>query len=413
MASFSKLRNGILSLPLNVVGLIVGRSLILSNLVIIQFALKEVLLKLNHGDKSKTQRIDTKIQFIMTLNNFFISPLAGALIDAYGRKPFLLLYPIVAAITRIALAKKPGMFVYILSRILTSLTWVPYIRAVTASMADTFGRGTEAYTRITTRITIIFRIIRLISTALGGQLHNELHNFYFAALFSFGGFLVFSCCSETLPLVKHRKMHWYRAFNPFSFFPFFQKTKVLMRFVIVILLHSIPFQNTTYQLLRKEKFDWSVKEETNLSLATEVIGFLGSWYKASTISTFGIQKVATWGLRLDALSDFNSAFTKKALTIFMNPVFFAFDYSDSAIDQFISLAAEDIDAGHGELSSAISNLTFPIRLVFPSLFSELYARLLKRFPGAPMLVCGMIKLINSEIVIPWACSALYEPKKIS
>ena len=75
------------------------------------FASPEVLVHVFRGDRPKTQRVLALIGTGTTLLTFGVGPLSGALMDAIGRRPFLIGGSAVAAVLRYFIAFRPTVSV--------------------------------------------------------------------------------------------------------------------------------------------------------------------------------------------------------------------------------------------------------------------------------------------------------------
>lgn len=67
----------------------------------------ELLLSINRGDHRRAQRVVSRVGTASTLLSFLVTPAIGGAIDAYGRKPALVLGPLLSAVARALLVLRP------------------------------------------------------------------------------------------------------------------------------------------------------------------------------------------------------------------------------------------------------------------------------------------------------------------
>jgi MFS family permease len=96
------------------------------------------------NDPSKMARVLTLYSSLVGALEFFLNPTAGRLSDQYGRKPFLLLSPIINMILKAGVAMNPSLFMIALERIvdgaITTLVACNYFSNIKCLMTTTSNR---------------------------------------------------------------------------------------------------------------------------------------------------------------------------------------------------------------------------------------------------------------------------------
>eukprot|EP00747_Dinoflagellata_sp_TGD_P050856 gnl/TRDRNA2_/TRDRNA2_147008_c1_seq1.p1 gnl/TRDRNA2_/TRDRNA2_147008_c1~~gnl/TRDRNA2_/TRDRNA2_147008_c1_seq1.p1 ORF type:complete len:263 (-),score=39.46 gnl/TRDRNA2_/TRDRNA2_147008_c1_seq1:8-745(-) len=219
---------------------------------------------------------------------------------------------------------------------------------------------------------------------------------------------------ETLPAAKRKPLQrdvsaLIRSFSPLSFMEVFGKSsalKAVALLTIVSMQSGGNLNNGTLLLFRKHKHDWGQVQQSNLMLIAQACGLGQAFVQGPILRALGLKAAFKWGERLGALEDLNTALSPDCSTFSVNPLFRTSRQSPEVLNRICDTEARLLGIGEGQLAAATENLTFLVRLLMPTLYTEIYIRTLELFPGANFLVSAAFQLLNAEILGPWAWNQL-------
>ena len=119
----------------------------------------------------------------------------------------------------------------------------------------------------------------------------------------------------------------------------------------------------------------------------------------------GLENTTSWDSRIGALCTLNTGLGTR-WSAFLNPVLGSLSIGDGP-DKALALLSEAQQMGEGETLAAQSNLSFPLSLMLPTVFTEFFVRSRDLgFPTLPLLVTAAMQLVTSEVAVPWTWKVL-------
>mmetsp|Transcript_20025 Transcript_20025/g.49061 ORF Transcript_20025/g.49061 Transcript_20025/m.49061 type:complete len:431 (+) Transcript_20025:231-1523(+) len=390
-------------------GLVLGRACLRLSFTLVHLSLDHHLIdKVAKGDPVEAQRLSALMSTVNSIVSFALRSAAGAALDAWGRKPFLVCCPIFAAVARLCFVARPSRRAYMLYRLLINLSWMPLWPAITAYMADKLGRGSARYSVAVQRTRLVLTAVGLVALRIGARVRSARRNIFLSCIANLVASLVFlTCVSETLPEKKRVGLALSRAGNPLSFLTTLSKSPRLKALCPLLILQAIPDYDYTSKAYYRKQFGWKVTENANMMFFNQISGIVEGWIcpEKPIIQALGVKATTQLASLLGAMQDLNAAFTSRPDTIYFNALLWPFMHGRTAVSTIVAKEAERLDIGHGELSSALENLTFPLRFMLPALFSELFAKYQKRLPQINLILKAAVRLLLAGIVLPssWTC----------
>jgi len=112
-----------------IAGIAAGKTLMRGSFALVSICMNEILLDIYGGNLTAVARYGSAISSVNTLVSFFMQPLSGALMDKYGRKPFLVCGGILAGILRGQVGLNPSSLSYTLYRLFLPVFYAPFFPA--------------------------------------------------------------------------------------------------------------------------------------------------------------------------------------------------------------------------------------------------------------------------------------------
>ena len=334
---------------------------------------------------------------------FVTRPLWGGAIDAFGRKPALVVGCLGSAFARSLYASDPTSAArYVVYRVFNFMSNIPVMQASTALLADACGgRGSKLFQTVNRRMWMWLAVVRIVvvwaagrtaaspsppkaspttttnateddATAKRMQHRREaMRQLALAGVMSTAAcvaFAVFS--SETLaakrpfgsPVAVWRESVAYFARSP--------ERRAL---VPVLLLRALPLYSfSAMTTLCRDTFSWGPVERARLTMvenASEVLMPL-LMSEATDLSPKSFQL----DLRVATLTALNTGLTPNSNTVLANPVLGRVVDGSAEFNRALAAAQASFKGefeGEGMLEAALATLEFPLGLLLPGFFLRL------------------------------------------
>jgi len=361
---------------------------------------------LGHTDAAHIAEIFGVFGTLFFVMQFFAAPLQGAMSDAFGRRPIILISTFGMALDYIVMALSPNLGWLYAGRMLSGIT-AGSISAATAYLIDV--TPAEDRTRIFGLAGAAMSVGTAVGPALGGLAgsYNLRLPFWIAAALSIVSMLYGWLVLPELLKPEIRSRFTWRNANPIgAMHGIVRQYPVLAWWAVVIVLYSVATMgvNSIYAVYVSYRYDWSPRE----------IGLY--------LTAVGIWSIVTQSLLLPLiikrLNDRQSMIVGsiiQAITIAgaglvpmgIGYALFAFVWivglvvDGAATNTIISQAVSASDQGRTQ--GAARSLNSVVGLFAPGLFSLMLAFAIrtggKPFSGFPYVVSGVLTLIGLLIVV--------------
>jgi len=389
-------------------GLLLGRIFLRFGFVLVSLSMDSHLIDtIANKDTTKGSRLKSMMSTVNSLVAFALKPITGALVDSVGRKPFLVLCPILAAIARMSVVVRGRPLNYVLYRLMINIAFLPLWPAISGYVADRFEPGTLRQSRAMQRMSLVLTLTGLLALRVGGRIGSARANIALSCLLNLAAaFCFLSFAPETLKKEDRKPLKIKTAANPLSFIRVLSKSKRLMALAPLYIMQNVPDYDSTTRAYYKKRFNWGVSEIANLMFWNRISGIFESvcCLDRPLIQLLGLKKTAQLSCIVGAAQCANTAFTLRPNSVLLNSALDPLRHGRSVVMSLIQTEAKRQGIGQGELQAALGNLLFPLRLVAPSLFTELYTNAQHTLPMVNFIARGSIQLAISSIVIPnvWA-----------
>jgi len=379
------------------------RVILQSQFVFLMFSSDAIVLEMSQGDQASSQRLLTRLGNFETLLDFFLAPAVSNLVDSVGRWPFAVVPMLVSGLLRCWVSTPgAGLRSYVAYRCTQAVVMLPFMHALVGMTTDLLGRGSDVNIVLGRYIGLAATVLRLgLLQAIKGA--GARQSFRYAGLCNLAAFLALLLgTKETLPEKLKKPFSFsLKTFNPLSFITTFKKSAALKALGLMSIWQSLPMYNNTMILFRRHKHQWSQADQSNQMMLFSLCGLLESFIAGPMLRSQGLKGAMQWGARIGALMNLNTALSPTPKTFFLHPILMLFMQGMTTMERLSDTEARLLGVGQAELETAKSNLSFPVRLLAPTFFTELYLRTLSLWPGFNFILVAAIQLVGSELLVPW------------
>lgn len=224
----------------------------------------------------RVQSLQTNIETVVTLLNFFAASPMGHFLDAAGRLPSMLIGLMGSGLVRLAVVTRPSSFKYFWYRVVVSICTPMFMRATDAALGDLYGPGTVAKAQATSTIQKYTLPSMLCGTFASRWLKRPQKAFMVCSALQLAAVAtLLAGMRETIPV--RRKMQWSMdRVNPLSFIQLYRHSRALSAIAILSLLRELPaYIGSVDAVYQRTKFkEWGQDQDKTLMMVAQVSGFL-------------------------------------------------------------------------------------------------------------------------------------------
>ena len=336
-----------------IIGIGLGRTLLSGSFALVSIAMQEILLKINRNDLTKMSRFGSRITFVNTLLSFVFQPYTGALMDRYGRKPFLVYGALLAGVLRGQVGLNPNAFFYSLYRVLIPIVYQPWFPAFRATLSDLLDRRSDEYTQTVQVIEWCASIMRLTSLWLMKNYLSAEWGAILAGIYGVLGSAILSVCvDETLQEEDKRPIQWKALSSPLAPVRFFSKSQDLTKLGILNIVTSIPYYNMTLSQYRRQKFGWNMKDMANQQIYVILFNLLSPVLVLRVLRLLKNRGAVVLEERISGLQSLFNIFNSDDRFAWVTTFLAAFQFGDTGFSRELAHCAKRCDCGEGEQEAA-------------------------------------------------------------
>jgi DHA1 family tetracycline resistance protein-like MFS transporter len=372
---------------------------------IISPVLPRLILQMQGGDEANAAHWVGWFFTIWAVMQFASMAAVGALSDAIGRRPVMLLSMFGQAINYMIIALAPNLWWLMIGQIISGVTSssvstaMAYVADVTppSDRAGAFGKLSAA-----------FGIGFMLGPALGGVLGDldPKAPFWVAgALSALNGLYGLFVLPESLA-PERRASFSLRKINPFASLVLFRQRKSVRWLAFVKFLNDIAFLSyqSTLALYAMYRYHWTTRDiGLTLTLYAVLSGIVQAGLVGWVVKRIGERAAVIAGLTFGALGFalLGVAPTGLLLLIFM-PVGVLWGLAGPANQSIMTQRVEATE--QGLLQGALASLTGIAGMIGPGLFTFVFAMFIGREahlhqPGAPFLTAALLVAVSVAVAI--------------
>mmetsp|Transcript_50473 Transcript_50473/g.156217 ORF Transcript_50473/g.156217 Transcript_50473/m.156217 type:complete len:499 (+) Transcript_50473:122-1618(+) len=358
-----------------------------------------MVLAIKNGDAPGTARTMGLMSSCAAVIELFVNPIFGRLSDKYGRKPFLLLAPVIDAALHLLVAAFPrALRVTFVDRMITGSMIFCFVAPVNAAMSDLFGTGqklAESLARAGTFFGVGCALGPFVGAKLGGA------RSFLASALTFLATGIWLACKFPETLTDDRKKEFnLAACSPLRFLKLFQG-KMTSRLAATIGLQSFGDYVNIYDinfLYMKTVLGYGQAEVGNFATAVGVTQIVNGELMRRMIRGVG-QKTATlasnlvWILAMALLGT-----SRSAAQLAMSLGAMACGHQRAvAVGAFLQKHGQAAGMGAAEVQGAQANLTAVLKVAVPIVYGNIFAWATsngRKLPGLPYFLIGLLTAVG-------------------
>lgn len=370
---------------------------------IISPVLPKLITRMEGGDAASAAHWVGWLLTVSAVMQFVSMTAVGALSDAIGRRPVMLLSMFGQAINYVIIALAPDLWWLMVGQIIVGITSssVPTAMAYVADVTAPRDRA-AAFGKLSAAFGIGFMVGPSLGGVLGG-LDPKAPFWVAAALSALNGLYGYFVLPESLPR-ERRVAFTARKANPFASFVLFRRRANVRWLAFVKFLNDIAFLSyqSTFALYAMYRYHWGTPEiGLTLTLYAVLSGVVQVGMVGWVVKRFGERVAVVTGLAFGALGFALQGFAPRGewLLLFM-PIGVLWGLAGPANQ---SIMTHRVDATEqGLLQGALASLTGIAGMIGPGLFTVVFALFIGREaglhqPGAPFLTAALLVAVSAAI----------------
>jgi DHA1 family tetracycline resistance protein-like MFS transporter len=370
---------------------------------IISPVLPKLIMQMQGGDEASAARWVGWLLTVAAIMQFATMTAVGALSDAIGRRPVMLLSMFGQAVNYVIIAMAPNLHWLLVGQIIFGVTSssVPTAMAYVADVTPSSERA-SAFGRLSAAFGIGF----LVGPSLGGVLGNldPKAPFWVAgALSALNGLYGLFVMPESLPR-QQRAAFNLRRVNPFSSLTLFRQRKNVRTLAIVKFLNDIAFWSfqSAFALYAMYRYHWTPQDiGLTLTLYAALSGAVQVLLVGWVVRRFGERASVISGLIFGAAGFVAIALSPTGyLLLLFLPIGVLWGLAGPANQSIMTSRVDPTE--QGLLQGALASLTGIAGMIGPGLFTTVFALFIGREaelnqPGAPFLAAAV--LVTSSVIV--------------
>jgi len=354
------------------------------------------VLALRKGDRQAAAHTLGLMSSCGAVLELFLNPVFGRLSDSHGRKPFLLMAPLVRAVLHSLVGLVPGSLpLQFLDRIVTAAMVFTFQAPIQASLTDLFhGTGcTEQLSVALARNQTFFGLGCALGPLIGARLAGVKAFLASGALFAASALYIQASCPETLA-DEHKIDFDVLACSPLRFLKLFRSRDTAMLATTIGLQSfgdSVNITDVSF-LYMNTVMKWGQQEMGNYMTAVGVSNIVGAETMREMIKSRGQEvsaKVANLGMTL-AMGLLGTARSVPQIALALAAMTFG-QLRATPVSAYLQTYGRQINMGRSEIISAQMNITALCKVAAPLLYTSLFEwGVGRRLPGLPYLLCCLL-----------------------
>jgi MFS family permease len=386
-----------------IAGIAAGKTLMRGSFALVSICMNEILLDIYGGNLTAVARYGSAISSVNTLVSFFMQPLSGALMDKYGRKPFLVCGGILAGILRGQVGLNPSSLSYTLYRLFLPVFYAPFFPAFRATMSDLLDRRSDRYAQAMETIEWFGSVMHLLCLYLMRNTLTPSQGAILAgALGISGGLLINFTVEETLREEDRREVEYESLGNPISAISFFKKNEQMTKLGLLHVIVTVPYYNTTLGMYRRQRFGWTMSQMTSQQMYSMLFSLGSPFLLLKILRTLGNKGTMILEERISVIQNIFNICNSNESYSWVTTFLAALQFGDTGFNRELAIWSKGCRCGEGELEGAMANINLPLQLLLPVFFTEMHIYFVEKFNivYAPLVLTTVLHVTNGEFFIP-------------
>lgn len=400
--------------------LVLGEFFFIASMCLVVPARAPMVLEMKKGDAVSTAKVLGLMSSTGAFLELFINPVFGQLSDMYGRRPFLLLAPVVNCLLHGAVSVFPtdhrlALPLNFADRMISGCMSFTFIAPLTAALSDLF-EGPKLAQYIAGQ-GAAFGLALGVGPFIGAKLAGAKAFAGSAALLGLTGAYIATLVPETMKKGESKKFN-IAACSPVRFVKLF-KTRTLSTLITTLALQSFGdywnIYDLNYLYLKTVIPNFGQQQVGNFASACGSTMFLCGYIMKNAIQVLGQKSATLMGNSTYALAMALLGTARTIPQIGAAVFFMAFGHlRNSAISAYVIKHGESQGMGKAEIIGAQGNFLAVLKVLIPVFYGNLYAWATsngRKMPGAPYLFITVVNILAQLCL--WTCDPDKEPAKSS
>jgi len=380
---------------------------------IISPVLPKLIMQLQGGNEAGAARWVGALLALSSLMQFASMTAVGALSDAIGRRPVMLLSMFGQAVNYVIIALAPNLWWLVVGQIVSGVTSssVPTAMAYVADVTPLRKRA-GAFGQLSAAFGIGF----MLGPALGGVLGDLDPRAPFwvaAALSGLNGLYGLFVLPESLTAERRIPFTLHRV-NPFASLVLFRRRRSVVWLAVVKFLNDIAFWSfqSAFALYAMARYHWTTRDiGLTLTFYAVLSGIVQAGLVGLAVKMIGERKAVISGLMFGAAGFVAIALSPNGYILLMFlPVAVLWGLAGPANYSIMSSRVETNE--QGLLQGALASLNGIAGIIGPALFTTVFTLFIGREahlgqPGAPFLAAAL--LVAASAAVAYFATLGYKP----
>lgn len=358
-----------------------------------------MVLKIKNGDAIATVKTMGLMSTFAAVIELIVNPILGKMSDEVGRKPFMMMAPIVNACLHMLVAMMPNnLAMQFLDRMISGSMIFGYVAPAQAAMADLYASTPQKYGQNMASWGSNFGMGCALGPLLGSRLQGA-NSFLASALAFLAAGYYMNSIPETLA-ESNKKKFKPSDINPVAFLKLFQDKK-LTWLAITTGLQSFGDYVNIYDinnLFMIKVLGYDQGQIGNFATTVGVTQILGGKVTAKIIAKMGLKSATTFANTLWVLGMAMMGSARNTKQAFTALLLWTFGHQrNTSVAPYIQKYGGAQGMGRAEIIAATGNLNAYIKVLIPLLYSNIFAWATsggRNIPGLPYYTICVLTILS-------------------
>lgn len=362
-----------------------------------------MVLQIKKGDAAATARAMGTMSSIAAVIELVVNPVLSKLSDAHGRKPFLMLAPIVDAFLHTLVSMFPQtLAVQFMDRMISGAFIFGFAAPLNAAISDLYSKDPTKLGSALANAQAYSGVGCAVGPFIGAKLGGPRSFLASAFGFLLTLFYVQTQVVDTLP-VESRKKFRFSDINPFLFLKLF-KDKTVKWLTLTNLFQSFGDYMNVYDinnLFMMKVLNYKDAQIGNFATTVGLTQIAGGKFTSKLIKAIGLKPSVSFSNAIWIVGMSLMANARSTPGAFFALFFWTFGHNRQApVDAYLQKYGQGQGMGRAEILGAVMNLRAWFKVIVPLFYSNLFAWSTsggRNVPGAPYYAIAVLTAISQGL----------------